>query len=71
MQSCSGTCLAQKSHVLGFDEQVVLRQLQPARKRRKCLLDTRYVVASVEVADMVAFPCIGATSPELDVRAAV
>ena len=28
MQRCSGTRLAQKSHVLGFDDYVVLRQLE-------------------------------------------
>jgi hypothetical protein len=74
MQGRSGARLAQKTHVLRFDEQAVLccctvndiRKLQPPRKSGKCLLNAYHVIARIEVADVVAFPCIGATPPKLD-----
>src|SRR5687768_12741215 len=45
---------------------VDIREREPPRKTGKCLLDAHDVVARVEMAYVVAFPCIGATSPDLD-----
>jgi hypothetical protein len=74
MQGRSGARLPQKTHVLCLDEQAVpcccavneVRQLQPPSKRGQCVLDAHHVVTRVEVADVVAFPRIGATPPKLD-----
>jgi hypothetical protein len=73
MQCGAGTRLLQETHVLCFDEQVVrpcavvdMREREPPRKTSKCLLDAHHVVARVEVTYVVAFPCIGTTSPDLD-----
>src|SRR5690242_18966693 len=73
VQSRSGTCLMQKTHVLGFDEQLsscravkYIHELQSAREPCQCLLDSRHVIATIEVPYVIAFPCIGAAPPDLD-----
>ena len=73
MQGRARTRLMQETHVLCFDEQLVPRcavvdilERELPRKTGKCLLDARHVVARIEMAYVVAFPCIGATSPDLD-----
>jgi hypothetical protein len=73
MQGRSGARLTQKTHVLCFDEQVVsgravdgVRNPQPPPEAGKRLLDACQVMARIEVAYVVAFPGVDATTPDFE-----
>jgi hypothetical protein len=73
MQGRSGARLTQKTHVLCFDDKIVpglavdrVRNPQPPREAGEGLLDACQVIARIEVAYVVAFPRVDATTPDFE-----
>jgi hypothetical protein len=73
MQGRAGPRFAKKAHVLRSYEELMasrtvdsLFETQSLLQSNQCLLDARHVVACIEMADVIAFPCVRATPPHLD-----
>lgn len=75
VQSRSGARFTQETHVLRLNYQSVrsrllvhVRERKPPRETGQRLLDARQVIARIEVAYVIAFPCVDAAAPNLDGR---
>src|SRR5262245_43155661 len=73
MQGRSGTRFAKKAHVLRLYEEAMascavngIFEPQLLLENNQRLLDARHVVACIEMANVIAFPCVRAPPPHLD-----